>query len=136
MRDYKKIKAWSLADQLAIKIYEITKKYPKEEMYGLISQMRRAAVSVPANIAEGSARNSHKEYLQFLFIARSSARELDYYAHLSYKLGYIGDLKFRILSDQCSETLRVLFGLIQAVSNDNLNGLQSAVSRLQSKGRS
>ena len=132
MRDYKNIKAWQLADKLTLKIYEFTKSYPKDELYGLVSQMRRAAISVPANIAEGSARISNKDYLRFLFIARSSARELEYYIHLSHKLTYIGDMRFRELSDLCSETLRVLFGLIQAVSNDKSTRLQSTVSSLQS----
>ncbi len=135
MRSYKNIKAWQLADRLAIKVYEASKSFPKDEIYGLTSQMRRAAVSVPANIAEGSGRAHTKEYLQFLFIARSSARELEYYIHLAFELEYIGDLKLRVLSDLCDETLRVLFGLIQAVSNNNDGSLRSLVSGLQSKRR-
>ncbi len=135
MRNYKNIKAWQLADKLAIKVYEATKSFPKEEVYGLTSQMRRAAVSVPANVAEGSGRAHNKEYLQFLFIARSSARELEYYIHLSFELEYIGDLKLRVLSEMCDETLRVLFGLIQAVSNNNEKSLRSPVSGLQSNRR-
>jgi len=68
-RDYTKIRAWQLADELALLVYKMTKKFPKSEVWGLTSQMRRAAVSVPANIVEGSARKSKKEYLQFLYVA-------------------------------------------------------------------
>ena len=119
MRDYRKIKAWQTADELAVKIYETTRQFPKEEMYGLTSQMRRAAVSAAANIAEGSARAHQKEYLQFLFIAKSSARELEYYIHLSNKLGYFKETEFKELEKMSTESIHILFGLIRAVSNQN-----------------
>ena len=70
MRDYKKIQAWQHADDLTVAIYEATKTFPKEECHGLTSQLRRAAYSVPANVVEGAARNSQKDYLHFLQIAR------------------------------------------------------------------
>ena len=117
MRDYRKIKAWEASDRLTLNIYEATKRFPKDETYGLRSQMRRAAVSVPANIAEGSGRASNKEYLQYLYIARSSAREVEYYIQLSYNLGYIEDMVRRKLSELTDETLSILYGLIQSVSN-------------------
>ena len=82
MRDYTKIEAWKLADDLTVLIYQITKAFPKEELYGLTSQLRRAAASVPANIAEGSARGTNKDYLHFLFIARASLTEAHYFVHL------------------------------------------------------
>lgn len=119
MRDYRKIRAWDAADRLALKVYEATKIFPKDESYGLTSQIRRAAVSVPANIAEGSGRSSQKEYLQFLYIARSSAREVEYYVSLSFRLGYIGDLVRRQLDELTDETLSILYGLIQSVSEQN-----------------
>jgi four helix bundle protein len=78
-RDYHKLKVFQAAHELVKKIYKITKGFPKEELFGLISQMRRAAVSIPANIAEGSARKGKKEYIQFLFNALGSASELEYY---------------------------------------------------------
>ena len=119
MRDYRKIRAWEAADKLTLKIYEITKCFPKEEIYGLTSQMRRAAISIPANIAEGSGRASQKEYLQYVYIARSSAREVEYYISLSYKLDYFGDLAHRELCAMSDDVLSILFGLIQAVSSQN-----------------
>jgi four helix bundle protein len=78
MRDHTKLRAFELADEVAVLIYRATKVFPKDEIYGLISQMRRAAISMPSNIVEGCARESQAEYLRFLEIAFSSARELHY----------------------------------------------------------
>jgi four helix bundle protein len=75
MRDYTKIQAWKLADDLTVSIYERTRLFPKEELYGLTSQLRRAAFSVPANMVEGSSRESKQDYLHFLYIARASLSE-------------------------------------------------------------
>ena len=118
MRDYKKIKAWQLSSDLAVKIYEITKLYPKDELYGLTSQMRRAAASISANIAEGSARASKKEYLQFLYVAKGSARELESFIILSGRIGLLSDSDLESSSKLCTECIHTLFGLIQAVSSE------------------
>lgn len=83
MRDYTKIDAWKQADNLAASIYQRTGKFSKQEVCGLSSQLRRAAYSVPVNNAEGSARESKKEYLHFLYIARGSLTEVQYCIHLS-----------------------------------------------------
>jgi four helix bundle protein len=83
MRDYTKIEAWRLADDLTVAIYECTRSFPKEEVYGLTSQLRRAAYSVPANIVEGASRASKKDYLHFLYIARGSLSETQYFVHLA-----------------------------------------------------
>ena len=88
MRDHTKLKAFNIADELAVNIYDVTRKFPKSEMYGLTSQMRRAAVSVPSNIVEGCARESQTEYLRFLEIAFGSLRELAYQYSLAKRLGY------------------------------------------------
>ena len=88
MRDHIKLRAFELADEVAILVYRTTKEFPKEEIYGLTSQMRRAAVSVPSNIVEGCARNTETEYLRFLEIAFGSLRELHYQVGLSRRLGY------------------------------------------------
>ena len=76
MRDHTKLRAFELADEVTIMIYRVTRTFPREEIYGLTSQMRRAAVSIPSNIVEGCARNSQTEYLRFLEIAFGSLREL------------------------------------------------------------
>jgi len=98
MRDHCKLKAFELADELVILIYHITVNFPKEEIYGLTSQMRRSAVSVPSNIVEGCSRESQVEYLRFLEIAFGSLRELDYQFGLSSRLGYVKD---RNEKDKC-----------------------------------
>src|SRR6266480_2941606 len=89
MRDYTKIEAWRFADDLTVAIYERTRLFPKDEVYGLTSQLRRASYSVPANIVEGSSRNSKKDYLHFLYIARGSLSETQYFIHLSRRLDYL-----------------------------------------------
>ena len=113
MRDPHKLKAFELADKLALLVYQETRTFPKEELFGLVSQMRRAAVSVPSNIAEGCGRSSEKEYLQFLSIAYGSLKELEYQISLSKKLGFISDTTN--LTGCADETSRVLNGLIKAL---------------------
>lgn len=89
MRNHKKLRAFELADEVALTIYDVTKDFPKEEIYGLTSQMRRSAVSVPSNIVEGCAREGQVEYLRFLEIAFGSLRELHYQFTLAWRLEYI-----------------------------------------------
>ena len=89
MRDHSKLRAFELADEVVLLIYQATRKFPREEVYGLTSQMRRAAVSVPSNIVEGCARESQAEYLRFLEIAFGPLKELHYQFGLSRRLGYL-----------------------------------------------
>src|ERR1019366_5127317 len=119
MRDYTKIEAWKLADDLTVLIYQTTKAFPKEELYGLTSQLRRAASSVPANIAEGSARGTQKDYLHFLYIARASLTEAHYFVHLSKRLGYVADDKHAELESLFRRTFACLIGLISAVEKES-----------------
>jgi four helix bundle protein len=84
-RPYETSVAWQRADDLVVEVYKVTRSFPKSELYGLTSQMRRAAVSVAASIAEGSARQYMKEYLRFLHIADASLAEVAYYIHLAYR---------------------------------------------------
>ena len=118
MRDYRKIEAWKLADDLTVTIYGRTRAFPKEELYGLTSQLRRAGYSVPANIAEGSARESKKDYLHFLYIARASLSETQYFIHLAHRLGYLNDLEAHDLSGDAKRVFACLHGLIQAVERE------------------
>jgi four helix bundle protein len=78
MRDHTKLRAFELADDIALSIYQLTNTFPREEIYGLTSQMRRAAVSVPSNIVEGCSRDSQADFLRFLYIAFGSLKELSY----------------------------------------------------------
>jgi four helix bundle protein len=115
MRDHSKLKAFELADEIALLIYKITAGFPKEELYGLTSQMRRAAVSVPSNIVEGCARDSQTEYLRFLSIAFGSLRELHYQLSLSYRLGFLGNEELSLTEERIIETEKVLNSLIRAL---------------------
>jgi len=91
MQTHKDLDVWKLGMDLVEKIYLITKDFPKEEMYGLTSQMRRSAVSIPSNIAEGAARKGNKEFLQFLYIALGSLSELETQILISKRLGYLSE---------------------------------------------
>ncbi|MBW1738984.1 MAG: four helix bundle protein [Deltaproteobacteria bacterium] len=91
MRDHTKLRAFELADDLAVLVYRVTARFPREELYGLISQMRRAAISIPSNIVEGCARDSQADYLRFLYIAFGSLRELHYQLSLSKRLGFLSN---------------------------------------------
>ncbi|HEU4344383.1 MAG TPA: four helix bundle protein [Candidatus Binatia bacterium] len=119
MRDYTKIKAFTMADDLTVSIYQVTKSFPKEEIYGLTSQLRRAASSVAANIAEGSARESRKDYLHFLYIARGSLTETQYFVHLARRLGYIRNDVYEALATRIKSTFALLHGLIEAIQKDS-----------------
>ena len=107
--------AWQKAYALALEIYKVTKEYPKDELYGLTSQMRRAAISVSANIAEGYERQYRKSYLQFLMIANGSLGEVESYLLLSKDLGYIDDRRHAVISDIRQDTGRLLKGLIRSL---------------------
>lgn len=89
MKTHKDLDIWRLSMDLVTNVYMLTKEFPKEEMYGLVSQMRRAAVSIPSNIAEGAARQSNKENLQFLYIALGSLSELETQAIIAKRLEYL-----------------------------------------------
>jgi four helix bundle protein len=119
-RDYTKIKAWQLADELALLVYKATKEFPKREIWGLTSQMRRAAVSVPANIVEGSARRNRNEYLQFLYIAMSSLTELNYYIRFTKEFGYLDTHRHEELWGKVQEGLRTLQGLISYIEKSGV----------------
>lgn len=118
MRDYTKIEAWRLADDLTVAIYEASSSFPREEIYGLTSQLRRAAYSVPANIVEGSARESKREYLHFLHIARASLSEAQYFVHLAQRLTYRSKSDAAKLHAQTKQTFACLHGLIAAVQRE------------------
>lgn len=121
-RRYRSIKAWQLADNLAVAVYEATASFPKDERYGVVSQMRRAGVSVAANIAEGASRSSKKEYLQFLSISRGSLAELRYYLHLAKRLGYLTDRNWEKLEGSSDEVGRVLYGLARSIEGAVFKG--------------
>ena len=118
MRDYTRIEAWRLADDIAVAVYEATRGFPKEEVYGLTSQLRRAAYSAPANIAEGASRDSKRDYLHFLYIARGSLNEAQYFVHLARRLKYLSDEHTDALMTQSKSASACLYGLIRAVEKE------------------
>ena len=118
MRDHTKLRAFELADEVALLVYRVTAGFPREELYGLTSQMRRAAVSVPSNIVEGCARDSQADYLRFLYIAFGSLKELHYQLSLSKRLRFLLNQDSSLLEAKIVETEKVLNGLIR-VLRDN-----------------
>ena len=115
MRDHTKLRAFELADEVVMLVYRATAAFPKEELYGLTSQLRRAAISVPSNIVEGCARESEADYIRFLTIAFGSLRELHYQLSLSRRLGYLTEKGLSPIESKVSEAEKVLSGLICAL---------------------
>lgn len=117
MRDHTKLRAFELADALALAVYRRTTEFPREEQFGLTAQMRRAAVSIASNIVEGCARDSLAEYIRFLEMAYGSSRELQYQISLAQRLGYLvtDQTAASDLESVATETSKVLNGLIRAL---------------------
>lgn len=115
MRDHTKLRAFAMADEVAFLAYQVTAGFPKEELYGLTGQIRRAAVSVPSNIVEGCARDSQADYLRFLHMAFGSLRELHYQTGLAKRLGFLGEQDLALIEPKIVETEKVLNGLIKAL---------------------
>ena len=111
MRDYHKLDVWVKGHALALEIHRLTHTYPRREIFGLAAQMRGAVRSIPAKIAEGSGRESRKDFARFLDIASGSANELAYYVELSRDLGYVAPDEAAQLTDRISEVGWMLVGL-------------------------
>lgn len=114
-KGYRRLIVWQRADELAFQIYVITKKFPREELFSLVSQMRRAAISVPANIVEGYSRTSNKEKIQFYNIARSSLTELEYFLDFSFRLNYLSRNQYDFLIKLRNEAGKLLNGFIKSI---------------------
>lgn len=112
---YRTLNVFQKAHKLVSSVYLVTKKFPKDELFGLVSQMRRCAVSVPANIVEGYGRRTPNDKLQFYYIARGSLNELEYYLDLSSDLGYLLKAEYQKLYDMRSEVGRLLNGYIKSI---------------------
>lgn len=116
MSSYKDLFVWQKSIQLVTDIYKLTKVFPKDECYGLVSQMQRAAVSIPSNIAEGNERNSAKEFAHFLSIARGSLAELETQIIIAEKLEYIKTNQSNNILSSCHEIGRMINGLITKIN--------------------
>jgi len=115
MRDHRKLRAFELADRLVMSIYSATKPFPREEQFGLTSQLRRAAVSIASNIVEECSRNSQADYIRFLDMAFGSAKEVQYQITIANRLEYLPGEDARDLAAQAEETARVLAGLLHSL---------------------
>lgn len=116
LQTYKELKVWQKAIELVEYVYVITKDYPNGEKFGLVSQMRRASVSVPANIAEGYGRTHRGDYLRHLSISRGSLLELETHIIISGRLKYVTDEQLAALGPKLQEVDRMLYGLIESLS--------------------
>jgi len=115
IQTYSDLVAWQKAMGVVETVYRVTRDWPREELFGLTSQIRRAAVSVPANIAEGQGRTGIKEFLHHLSIANGSLRELQTHVLISQRLGYSDESTCKALMEQTTEVARLLVGLIKSL---------------------
>jgi four helix bundle protein len=113
VQDFRQLAVWQKSHRFTLEIYRITALFPQHELYGLTSQMRRAAVSMPSNIAEGCGRGGDREFAQFLQIAMGSGSELEYQLLLAHDLFYIPAADYARLQQELVETKRMLNGLLQ-----------------------
>jgi four helix bundle protein len=118
MKDFRQLKVWEKAHQLAVAVYKETKGFPKEELYGLTSQIRRASMSIPTNIAEGCGRNTDADFARFLQIAMGSASETEYQLLLAHDLEFLTNEQYQKLNADVTEVKRMLTSFIQTLRAD------------------
>lgn len=119
MKGFRDLKVWHKSHQLTLGIYQTTALFPKEELYGLTSQIRRASASIPANIAEGCGRGTDADFARFLQIAMGSASELEYHLLLARDLGFLNCLQHEKLNSQVTEVKRMLVSFIQKLKAES-----------------
>ena len=112
---YKNLIVWPKADEPCFLTYKVTMNYPKDELFGLVSQMRRCAVSIPANVVEGYGRRTSKDKMQFYYISRGSLNELEYYIDISYRFKYISEEEYKTLIYLREEVGKLLNGFIKSL---------------------
>ncbi len=115
MRDFRELRVWKKGHELTLAVYRATAGFPQHEMYGLARQMRSAATSIPANMAEGNGRGTDSEMARFLQIALGSANELEYYLILAHDLDYVSRSAYDVLAAEVTDTKRMLTGFIQSL---------------------
>lgn len=117
MHNVRELKIWEKAVDLVVEIYKLTVDFPSDERFGLISQVRRAAVSIPSNISEGAGRNSPREFVNFLSIANGSSYELQTQITIAYKLGFINDHQFDDYYNKLDALQKMNYKLQEAIKN-------------------
>ena len=115
MRNFRDLTIWQKSHSLTLKIYSLTKSFPQQEVFGLVSQMRRSASSIPTNIAEGCGRNTNPDFKRFLIISAGSASELEYQFILSKDLEFISDSKFQEMERDIIEIKKMIFAFIKNI---------------------
>jgi four helix bundle protein len=115
MKDYRELKVWQKSHVLTMRVYEITSTFPKHEVFGLVTQLRRCSISIPSNLAEGCGRGSDADFKRFVQIATGSALELDYQLFLAYELKYIEHQTYDAISKMLSEVRKMLGGLLKSL---------------------
>jgi four helix bundle protein len=120
MKDFRDLTVWERSHKLTLEIYGVTAKFPRHELYGLTSQVRRCSASIGANIAEGCGKRGNNEFQRYLQIASGSASELDYHLLLSRDLGFLPDPDYRVLARSLTEVRKMLTSLLQKVDADRL----------------
>jgi four helix bundle protein len=121
LKNYKELNVWKKSYTLCLYIYKVTKSFPKSEIYGLTSQIRRSAVSIPSNIAEGYGRKTTLEYVKFLYIAYGSVCELETQVMISGDLGYVETERLGELRGEIGDVERMLKAMIKSLENKHLN---------------
>lgn len=119
IKTHKDLLVWKKSIDLVEQIYKFTKQFPKEELYGITNQMRRCAVSIPANIAEGSGRKNKAEFIQFLHIALGSASELETHLIISQRLGFLSSNSYDEIMNVLNEIIKMICGLINSLNSLN-----------------
>lgn len=118
MKDYRKLTVWEKAHRLVLEVYKLTCTYPREEQFNLISQLRRAATSVPTNIVEGCGRFTRKDFAKFLQDAFGSAQEIEYLLFLSSELNYMDNEKYNVINAQVNEVKAMLLSLLEKIRRE------------------
>jgi four helix bundle protein len=118
MKDFRELKVWQKSHQTTLDVYRLTHCFPKDELYGLTSQARRASASIAANIAEGCGRGTDADFARFLQIAMGSASELEYHLLLALDLGFLDHSRHQTLTTEVTEVKRMLTALIQKLKAD------------------
>lgn len=119
MNNYKELKLWQKSVDLAVKIYEVTSNFPQEEIYGLTSQIKRSAVSIPSNIAEGAGRNTKKDFNNFLGISSGSTCELDTQLIIATRIGFLKEVSLQSLQNEITEIQKMNWALKRSLKLTN-----------------
>jgi four helix bundle protein len=120
MKDFRDLKVWERAHQLTLRVYKVSARFPREELFGLISQMRRCSASIGANVAEGCGKRGNNEFQRFLQIASGSASELEYHLLLARDLHFLAQTDYVQLTDELSALRKMLTSLLQKIETERV----------------